>query len=160
LIRSVAALLLKKQGYDVVGVFMRCYNLDGCSERDAEDARRVAEHIGIPFYVWDFEDEYKERVVKYMVMATARGSRPNPDVMCNKRSSSDCSMRKRSPWARTTSRPDITCGSAGRPREGEGRAFKKYFLREAKDKHKDHPISYGHSPEISSNIVCSRSAII
>ena len=52
---SVTALLLKNQGYDVVGVFMRCYNIDGCAERDAEDARRVAEHIGIPFYVWDFE---------------------------------------------------------------------------------------------------------
>ena len=41
---SVAALLLNKQGYNVIGVFMRCYNLDGCSERDAEDARRVAEN--------------------------------------------------------------------------------------------------------------------
>ena len=51
---SVAALLLKKQGYDVTGVFMRCFNLDGCSERDAEDARRVTEHLGIPFYVFDF----------------------------------------------------------------------------------------------------------
>ena len=81
---SVAAYLLKKQGYDVVGVFMRCYNLDGCSERDAEDARRVAEHIGIPFYVWDFEDEYKERVVKYMVDGYRAGITPNPDVMCNR----------------------------------------------------------------------------
>ena len=60
---SVAALLLKQQGYDVVGIFMRCYNIDGCAERDAEDARRVAEHIDVPFYVWDFEEEYKARVV-------------------------------------------------------------------------------------------------
>ncbi|MGB7957885.1 MAG: tRNA 2-thiouridine(34) synthase MnmA [Minisyncoccia bacterium] len=81
---SVAAYLLKKQGYDVVGVFMRCYNLDGCSERDAEDARRVAEHIGIPFYVWDFEDEYKKRVVKYMVDGYRAGITPNPDVICNR----------------------------------------------------------------------------
>ena len=81
---SVAAWLLKKQGYDVVGVFMRCYNLDGCAERDAEDARRVAEHIGIPFYVWDFEEEYKKRVVQYTVDGYRAGITPNPDVMCNK----------------------------------------------------------------------------
>jgi tRNA-specific 2-thiouridylase len=81
---SVAALLLKNEGYDVVGVFMRCYNLDGCSEKDAEDARRVAEHIGISFYVWDFEEDYKKRVVKYMVDGYRHGITPNPDVMCNK----------------------------------------------------------------------------
>ncbi len=81
---SVAALLLKKQGYSVVGVFMRCYNLDGCSERDAEDARRVAGHLGIPFYVWDFEEEYKCRVVEYMVDGYRSGITPNPDVMCNR----------------------------------------------------------------------------
>jgi tRNA-specific 2-thiouridylase len=81
---SVAAFLLKKQGYDVVGVFMRCYNLDGCAERDALDARRAAERIGIPFYVWDFEKEYKDRVVKYMVDGYRAGITPNPDVMCNK----------------------------------------------------------------------------
>lgn len=81
---SVAALLLKNKGYDAVGVFMRCYNLDGCSEQDALDARRAAEHIGIPFYVWDFEEDYKKRVVEYMVDGYRRGITPNPDVMCNK----------------------------------------------------------------------------
>ncbi|MBI4084944.1 MAG: tRNA-specific 2-thiouridylase [Candidatus Liptonbacteria bacterium] len=81
---SVAALLLRKEGYDVVGVFMRSYNIDGCAERDAEDARRVAGKIGIPFYVWDFEEEYKKKVVDYMVEGYRRGLTPNPDVMCNK----------------------------------------------------------------------------
>jgi tRNA-uridine 2-sulfurtransferase len=81
---SVAALLLRRQGHDVIGVFMRCYNLDGCAERDAEDARRVAEHIGIPFYVWDFEEEYKRRVVDYMIDGYRAGITPNPDVMCNR----------------------------------------------------------------------------
>ena len=81
---SVTAFFLKKNGYDVVGVFMRCYNLDGCAERDAEDARRVAEHIGIPFYVWDFEEEYKRRVVDYMIEGYRAGITPNPDVMCNR----------------------------------------------------------------------------
>ena len=81
---SVAALLLKEQGYDVVGVFMRSYNIDGCAERDAEDARRVAGEIGIPFYVWDFEEEYKRRVVQYMIDGYRAGITPNPDVMCNR----------------------------------------------------------------------------
>jgi tRNA-specific 2-thiouridylase len=81
---SVAAHLLKEQGYNVVGVFMKCYNIDGCAEADAEDARRVAEHIGIPFYVWDFEQEYKDRVVQYMIEGYRAGITPNPDVMCNR----------------------------------------------------------------------------
>jgi len=81
---SVAALLLKKKGYDVVGVFMRSYNIDGCEEGDAEDARRVAGKLGIPFYVWVFEGEYKKKVVDYMVDGYRRGLTPNPDVMCNK----------------------------------------------------------------------------
>ena len=81
---SVTALLLKKRGYNVVGVFMRCFNIDGCAERDAEDARRVAEHIGVPFYTWDFEEEYRKRVVEYMVEGYRAGITPNPDVMCNR----------------------------------------------------------------------------
>ncbi len=81
---SVAALLLKKQGYNVVGVFMRCVNLDGCAERDAEDARRVAGRLGIPFYVWDFEEAYRARVVDYMIDGYRSGITPNPDVMCNR----------------------------------------------------------------------------
>jgi tRNA-specific 2-thiouridylase len=81
---SVAALLLKKKGYNVVGVFMRCYNIDGCAEKDAEDARRVAEHIGLPFYVWDFEEEYKKKVMEYMIEGYRSGITPNPDVICNK----------------------------------------------------------------------------
>jgi tRNA-specific 2-thiouridylase len=81
---SVAALLLKKQGYDVTGVFIKCYNLDGCAERDAEDARRVAGRIGIPFYTFDFEKEYKKKVVEYMIEGYRAGLTPNPDVMCNR----------------------------------------------------------------------------
>jgi len=81
---SVAAFLLKKQGCDVIGVFIHCFNLDGCQYRDAEDARRVAAHLDIPFFVWDFEKEYKKRVVDYMIDGYKRGITPNPDVMCNK----------------------------------------------------------------------------
>lgn len=81
---SVTALLLARRGYRVIGVFMRSYNVDGCAERDAEDARRVAEHIGIPFYVWDIEAEYRARVIEYMIDGYRRGITPNPDVMCNR----------------------------------------------------------------------------
>ncbi|MEK7612383.1 MAG: tRNA 2-thiouridine(34) synthase MnmA [Patescibacteria group bacterium] len=81
---SVAAALLKKQGYNVVGIHLKCWNVDGCADRDAEDARRAAETLGIPFYTLDFEDEYKKRVVEYMVEGYRKGITPNPDVMCNK----------------------------------------------------------------------------
>lgn len=81
---SVAALLLKESGYDVTGVFLRCFNLDGCAERDAEDARLVAEHLDIPFYSLDLEKEYKEKVVDYMIREYKKGLTPNPDVACNR----------------------------------------------------------------------------
>ncbi|RMD62439.1 tRNA 2-thiouridine(34) synthase MnmA, partial [Candidatus Parcubacteria bacterium] len=81
---SVAALLLKRRGMRVIGVFIRSYNLDGCQDREAEDARRVAEHLHIPFYVWDFEEEYRAKVVSYLIEEYRRGRTPNPDVMCNR----------------------------------------------------------------------------
>ncbi len=81
---SVAAALLKTQGYEVVGIHLKCFNVDGCAAGDAEDARRAAETLGIPLYVFDFEKEYTTRVVKYMVGGYRRGITPNPDVMCNK----------------------------------------------------------------------------
>jgi tRNA-specific 2-thiouridylase len=81
---SVAALLLKKRGFEVAGGFIRGYNVDGCQDRDAEDARLVAQKIGIPFYVFNFEDEYKKRVVDYLLEGYKKGITPNPDVVCNK----------------------------------------------------------------------------
>jgi len=81
---SVAAFLLKIRGYDVTGVHIRGYNVDGCADDDALMARRAAEKIGIPFYVWNMEREYKRSVVDYMVSSYKSGITPNPDVMCNK----------------------------------------------------------------------------
>ncbi len=82
---SVAAFLLRKEGiYEVVGVFIKGYNVDGCQDRESEDARRVAEHLDIPFYVIDLEEEYKRFVVEYLVDGYRKGITPNPDVMCNK----------------------------------------------------------------------------
>ncbi|MDO8751944.1 MAG: tRNA 2-thiouridine(34) synthase MnmA, partial [Candidatus Wolfebacteria bacterium] len=91
---SVAAFLLKKQGYDVAGAFMKCFNLDGCAVTDAEDARRVASHLDIPFYTFDFEEEYKKRVVEYMIKGYKKGITPNPDVMCNKKVKFDLFLKQ------------------------------------------------------------------
>ncbi len=86
---SVAALLLKEQGYDVVGVFMK--NWDDTDERgvctatlDYEDVVRVAEQIGIPYYSVNFEKEYWDKVFTYFLDEYKKGRTPNPDVMCNK----------------------------------------------------------------------------
>ena len=81
---SVAAALLKKQGFEVVGVFMKCWSADSCLTKDLEDAQKVADILKIPFYVFDFEEEYKNRVVDYMINGYRQGITPNPDVMCNK----------------------------------------------------------------------------
>lgn len=82
---SVAAFLLAKSGkFEVFGCFIKGYNIDGCQKKDAQDARRTAEHLGIPFYVIDLEKEYKKLVVDYMINGYKKGITPNPDVMCNK----------------------------------------------------------------------------
>lgn len=81
---SVSAYLLKQQGYDVVGIHLRCWNRDGCDEREARDARLVADKLDIPFYIFNMEQQYKERVVDYMIDSYRSGLTPNPDVMCNK----------------------------------------------------------------------------
>lgn len=81
---SVAAFLLKEEGYDVTGVFINGFNVDGCQDKDAEDARRAADHLGIPFYALDAREDYFEHVVQYMIEGYRKGLTPNPDVMCNK----------------------------------------------------------------------------
>ena len=87
---SVTAVLMKEQGFDVVGVYMRNWSdkdteVSGCTyEQDVVDARKVATDLGIPFYVWNFEKEYKQKVVDYMIRAYEQGITPNPDVMCNR----------------------------------------------------------------------------
>src|SRR5215207_4265616 len=99
---SVAAALLLREGYEVVGVFMRLGSPKGvegeqpeacdasggrgkqgcCSVLDAADARRVAGMLGIPFYVLNFEDEFG-RVIDYFVDEYNRGRTPNPCIQCN-----------------------------------------------------------------------------
>ncbi|HET8574596.1 MAG TPA: tRNA 2-thiouridine(34) synthase MnmA [Candidatus Paceibacterota bacterium] len=84
---SVSAALLKEQGYDVTGVFIKTWHPDflPCTwKEDRLDAMRVAAHLDIPFLTFDFEKEYKEDVADYMIAEYRKGRTPNPDVMCNK----------------------------------------------------------------------------
>jgi tRNA-specific 2-thiouridylase len=84
---SVSALLLKQQGYDVTGVFIKVWQPDfiECTwKEDRLDAMRVAALLDIPFLTLDLEKEYKEGVIDYMIEEYRKGRTPNPDVMCNK----------------------------------------------------------------------------
>lgn len=85
---SVAAGVLKEQGHNVVGVYMKNWTQDlpGLScpwKDDFRDAKRVAVKLGIDFRVFDFENQYKQKVVDYMIEEYKAGRTPNPDVMCN-----------------------------------------------------------------------------
>ena len=88
---SVAAYLLKKQGYEVIGLFMKNWHDDSVTIsqecpwlEDSNDALIVAEKLGIPFQTVDLSAEYKERIVDYMFREYEMGRTPNPDVLCNR----------------------------------------------------------------------------
>jgi tRNA-specific 2-thiouridylase len=85
---SLTAALLKEQGYDVAGVYMKNWTEDLPGMKcpwadDLADAKRVAVQLGIDFKVFDFENEYKHKVVDYMIEEYKLGRTPNPDIMCN-----------------------------------------------------------------------------
>ena len=91
---SVAAARMVDAGHDVVGVHLALSSAPGtlrtgsrgcCSKEDASDARRVADVLGIPFYVWDFAARFAEDVIDDFVSSYARGETPNPCVRCNQR---------------------------------------------------------------------------
>ncbi len=90
---SVAAYLLKEQGYDVIGVTMQVWPEDEeyeereggcCSLSSVEDARRVADKLNIPFYVMNFKDVFKANVIDYFIDEYVQGRTPNPCIACNK----------------------------------------------------------------------------
>lgn len=97
---SVAAYLLKKQGYEVIGMFMRNWHNNDVTISnecpwidDSNDALSVAESLGIPYYVIDLSKEYKERIVDYMFAEYKKGRTPNPDVLCNREIKFDIFLR-------------------------------------------------------------------
>lgn len=88
---SVAAYLLKAQGYEVIGMFMKNWHDDSVTISnecpwldDSNDAMIVAQHLGIPFQTIDLSKDYKERIVDYMFAEYQNGRTPNPDVLCNR----------------------------------------------------------------------------
>lgn len=86
---SVAAALLFKQGFDVVGVHLKFWTQDGkenrcCSSESENRARSVAKKLGIPFYIFNFEKEFKKKVVDYFLKEMKASRTPNPCVVCNK----------------------------------------------------------------------------
>ena len=88
---SVAAFLLKKKGYDLIGLFMKNWHdenvtiSDECPWlEDSNDAMLVAEKLNIPFQTVDLSKEYKERIIDYMFDEYSRGNTPNPDILCNR----------------------------------------------------------------------------
>lgn len=97
---SVAAYLLKEQGYDVIGLFMKNWHDDSVTIsdecpwlEDSNDAMLVAEKLGIPFQTVDLSEEYKERIVDYMFREYQMGRTPNPDVLCNREIKFDVFMK-------------------------------------------------------------------
>ena len=100
---SVAAYLLKEQGYEVIGVTMQIWQEDkeyeeregGCCSLSAvEDARRVANKLDIPFYVLNFRQSFKEKVIDYFIDEYVKGCTPNPCIACNKHLKFDELLRK------------------------------------------------------------------
>lgn len=97
---SVAAYLLKKEGYDVIGLFMKNWHDDSVTISDecpwlddSNDAILVAEKLGIPFQTVDLSEDYKERIVDYMFNEYENGRTPNPDVLCNREIKFDVFMK-------------------------------------------------------------------
>ncbi len=97
---SVAAYLLKEQGYEVIGLFMKNWHDDSVTISkecpwldDSNDAMLVADKLGIPFQTVDLSEEYKERIVDYMFNEYEKGRTPNPDVLCNREIKFDVFMK-------------------------------------------------------------------
>ena len=101
---SVAALLLKEQGYDVIGITMRLWTVERddlpalskrcCSVEDVADAQRVCQTIGVPHYVQNFEREFQQHVVDYFVSEYDRGRTPHPCLACNDKIKFDFLLRR------------------------------------------------------------------
>ena len=99
---SVAAVLLKEQGHEVIGLHMKLYHgpenetrpKSCCSLDEAIDARAACHRLNIPFYVLDCQKEFRDSVINYFVEEYSRGNTPNPCVMCNKEIKSNLLLKK------------------------------------------------------------------
>jgi len=132
---SVAAALLKDQGFDCVGAFFVTWTeqlagLQLCPwEQDAFDARRVCDRLGIPLRTFNFEAEYRARVIEYFFREYEQGRTPNPDVRCNREIKFNLFLQK----AKQLDADFIATGHYAQiKKQGD-----TYQLRKAKDAHKD-----------------------
>ncbi|HEY5228194.1 MAG TPA: tRNA 2-thiouridine(34) synthase MnmA, partial [Opitutaceae bacterium] len=133
---SVAALVLKRQGLDVAAAYMKNWiNEDGVVGdcpwmNDIEDARRVADQVGIPFQVVNLMQDYREKVVQYLLEGYQHGLTPNPDVMCNR----EIKFGVFRSWALERGFTSVATGHyARRSVDGRGHAI----LTEGADRNKD-----------------------
>ena len=137
---SVAAYLLKQQGYDVIGMFMKNWHDDTVTISDecpwlddSNDAMIVAQHLGIPFQAIDLSEAYKERIVDYMFAEYQRGRTPNPDVLCNREIKFDIFLQA----ALKIGADYVATGHYVRKAETTGQGKQIFRLLSGKDPNKD-----------------------
>ena len=137
---SVAAYLLQKQGYEVIGLFMKNWHDDSVTIsdecpwlEDSNDALMVAEKLGIPFQTVDMSVPYKQRIVDYMFREYERGRTPNPDVLCNREIKFDTFME----YALNLGADYVATGHYCRKKEIEVNGQTIYRLLAGKDQNKD-----------------------
>ena len=137
---SVAAYLLKEQGYEVIGLFMKNWHDDSVTIsnecpwlEDSNDAMLVAEKLGIPFQVVDLSEQYKDKIVDYMFREYELGRTPNPDVLCNREIKFDVFMK----IALDLGADFVATGHYCRKSEFDKDGKKIYSLLSGKDNNKD-----------------------
>ncbi|MCG9973312.1 tRNA 2-thiouridine(34) synthase MnmA [Christiangramia crocea] len=137
---SVTAYLLKEQGYEVIGLFMKNWHDDSVTISDecpwlddSNDAMMVADKLGIPFQTVDLSEQYKERIVDYMFNEYERGRTPNPDVLCNREIKFDVFMK----IALSLGADYVATGHYCRKAESEKDGKTIYRLLSGKDNNKD-----------------------
>lgn len=137
---SVAAYLLKEQGYEVIGLFMKNWHDDSVTIsnecpwlEDSNDALLVAEKLGIPFQTVDLSEQYKEKIVDYMFNEYEQGRTPNPDVLCNREIKFDVFMK----IALSLGADFVATGHYCRKGEIEVNGAPVYQLLAGKDTNKD-----------------------
>ena len=137
---SVTAYLLKEQGYEVIGLFMKNWHDDSVTIsnecpwlEDSNDAMIVADKLGIPFQVVDLSEQYKERIVDYMFLEYEKGRTPNPDILCNREIKFDVFMD----IAIKLGADYVATGHYCRKVEEEIDGKRVYKLLAGKDKNKD-----------------------
>jgi len=141
---SVAAALLRKEGFDIIGVFIKfwtapeenglvCAYNRCCSPESEKRARKVAEKLNIPFYVFNFEKEFKKKVVDYFLKEYKAGLTPNPCVVCNKEIKFGLLFKK----LLSLNADYIATGHYVKKQETRNKKQIEYKLLKAKDKEKD-----------------------